>query len=65
LEICEFQWRYWVSGRFENALRKHYNRNAFLIIFGPFFAKGAQKSSFSTGFIRFFDSGNRHAQKLV
>ena len=46
LGICEFRWRYWVSGRFENALRKHYNRNAFLIILGSFFGKGGQKWSF-------------------
>ncbi len=65
LEISKFRLSHWVSGRFENASRNHYICNAFLIIFGSFFAKGAQMSSFSIGFIRFFDCGNRHAQNLV
>ncbi len=40
--------------RIENALRKPSLGNAFLIIFGSFFEKGAQKSSFSIGFIMFW-----------
>ncbi len=45
-------WFYKVFRRSENAFRKPSLGNAFLIIFGAIFEKGAQKSSFSTGFIR-------------
>ncbi len=46
LEIAKFRWRYWVSGRFANALRKHYDRNAFWSFPDPFSEKGPQSLHF-------------------
>ena len=49
-----FHWFYKVFRRSENALRKPSLGNAFLIILGAIFEKGAPKSSFPTGFIIVF-----------
>ena len=39
-----------------------YKRNAFLIILEAFLRFGLKKSSFSTGFIRFFDMADCHVR---
>ena len=57
-----FRWVYKVFRRRGNALRKHSLAAGLLLKFGVIFENGTQKSSFSTGFIRFFDMAECHVR---